>query len=271
MITYEETKPFRDTHADCNVEESAGTSFVRLLCVTHNKTIIAAIPPKPEECDSCEKEAKDFFQGNWLCRDCYSREKTEYNKTKEKIRAVEVLEKNEKVNTSLKIKEDIFNAETVSLVELEKAVRINNSELPESEQYYAFANKVKEQILNYKKLISQKHEEILETTSRIRAGQQHLNSIANKLRAEVREEFKIKDTAYKPEVVKVKPVKTAAPPKNKVNKQEMKLRVAKLVAEGVTIANEYLFQMQLIRFNNDMDKAEGWIRRQFKEISSDLD
>ena len=271
MITYEETKSFRDTHADCNVKEDAGTAFVRLLCQTHNKTIIASIPPCPEECDSCEKEAKDFFQGNWLCRDCYSREKAEYNKSKEKIVAAETLSKNNIVNTGLKIKEDIFNAETVALVDLEKSIRIANSDLPESEQYYAFANAVKNQIHEYKKLISQKHDEILETTSRIRAGQQHLNNIANKLRAEVREEFKIKDTAYKPEVVKVKPVKTAGPAKPKVNKQEVKLRVAKLQAEGIGIANEYLFQMQLIRFNNDMEKAEGWIRRQFKEISSDLD
>lgn len=274
MITYEDSKSFRTEHELCHVEETSGDRIVRILCKTHNKSLIASIPDKTSECEVCEQFPHAFKYGMWLCQSCLVKEGNQraINQFEMKKRALATLDKSDKINSDLKIKEDIFNAETLSLVALEKAVIEANNDIPETEAYYKFASRVKDQIGEYKKLISQKHEEILDIGSRVRASQQHLNNVANKLRAEVREEFKLRDAAYKPEVVKVKPVKTLKPTSSKaLGKAVIRERVAKLQAEGILIANEYLFTMQLIRHNNDVDKAEAWIRRSFKEITSEIE
>jgi len=265
MINYDDTKGFRDEHSNCILSEQSSNEVTRITCKIHNKTILAKVPPRPTECELCNNEPHAFMYGNWLCQGCLVKEGND--KTIREFEAKQILEKAKIVDTSIATREDIFNAETVSIRDIELAIL--GDEAIKNPQYH-LAELLAARIVSYKKVIFEKNQEILEKNNQIRANQQYLNNLSNKLRADEREKLKLIDLSYKPEVVKPKKVAVTKPKGVALDKKKLKESVIKLVADGIPdfMANEYTFQAQLIRHNGDWDKAEGAIRQAFKEMIS---
>lgn len=265
MLTYEETRSFQEEHNNCILKEISSDEICRITCQIHNKTIIATVPPRPDECDLCKNPSHRFMYGNWLCQSCLVKEGND--RTIKEYENREILEKSKTIDTAITTREDIFNAETVSIRDLERAILSDQS--IKNPQYH-LAELLSTRIVGYKKVIFDKNNEILEANNQIRANQQYLNTLANKLRADEREKLKLIDLSYKPIEVKPKKVTTLKPKSPALDKKKLKETVQRLVKEGIPdfMATEYTLQAQLIRHNNDWEKAEGEIRRAFREMIS---
>ncbi len=168
-----------------------------------------------------------------------------------KINPAAVLTHARQVDTRPALRTDVFNSETVAIVDIEKAI---NADETITNKPYALAEILTQRMNGYKKLDIEYQEKLIESNSSQRAIQQYLNQLANKLRADEREKLKVQDINYKPRVVKTatpKPIKTVA---TKIDRTAVKILAKKL---GAT---EYLVQMTAVSCNGDMAKTEKSIR-----------
>lgn len=227
---------------------------------------------KPELCELCEvNKPTEHWKRLWLCDNCASEQKQVIIdiKTsmaeKEAINHADYLEKNRQIDQSLKLREDIFNSESLSITAIIEAVnaddRIINKNLKICEL-------VKEKIEKLRILIFDENTRIIELNNRLRVNEQFLNEKANKLRAEEREKLKLQDNTYK-----INPIKIAKPKlvavKKKLDKEKVRECVAELNKEfpkmGIT---EIVFQMIMVQKGRGPEDTLYDLRRKFKEMVS---
>lgn len=173
------------------------------------------------------------------CRSKEMRSQTELEESADdRVAAMEesVLDRQIRVDTTIKLSKDTFNANTVSTVEMKEAIYADDS-LSGEEKLFEYAKRMKDRILTFGKAIFEHDKERLELTSGLREAQQHYTDLCNKLRKEEREELRAKDLTYKPPKP-VKPSKPRAPKKrkfDKTHKESLRIVSAELNVDISTI------------------------------------
>jgi hypothetical protein len=111
------------------------------------------------------------------------------------------------IDKALEVKEDFFNAETTSIIELQSAVTssVNFENLTEDEakiarenSNYELAKLIQQRFNHFKSVLFEMKSAEQNLLSRQRAIAVYLNDLAGKLSAEKRAELKIQDINYKP-------------------------------------------------------------------------
>jgi hypothetical protein len=163
-------------------------------------------------------------------------------------------------DSKVEVREDLFNAATVAIVDLKKIIDENPVI---TNKPYALAEELRNRFETFKKAIFVANEKIIEATNHQKAIQVYLNNLANQLRQEEREKLKLADINYKPGLVK--PIKTASAPKIRKPKFD-KAELAKYAKElGVS---EFTLQMVCVAKGIPVETAANQLRKSISEAKS---
>lgn len=210
------------------------------------------------ECEVCDKTDViiSLHYGNmWFCKECWEKEvkHTETHMSPES-QAARVNESNAKqialhevavqtsraVDNSIQVRTDLFNAATVSIINLKSEIDANDSI---TNKPYHLAQELMTRFEHYKQVVFEMQEKIVAAGNEQKAIQVYLNQLANTLRVEEREKLKISDISYQP--TKIKPVKPASIKTTGTHKVKFdKVELRKCAAEiGVS---EFTLQMLVV-------------------------
>lgn len=205
-------------------------------------------------CEACEYIGPcDLFMATLMCPNCIDKEKlaqVEIDRTaNERVAKLESdridkvkLEQAHEIDASVKIRTDLFNASTVSIVELKKT--IDEDSTIENKQF-KLAEELDKRFHHLRTVLFNMDEERLKLASEQRAIQVYLNTLAGQLRQDERDKLKLQDITYQPKTVIIK--KPKAPSKKKIDKVELRKYAAELgvseftlqmvvVSKGLTVA-----------------------------------
>jgi len=211
-------------------------------------------------CEICNKEG-DWFKhdGMYMCPDCRNKEMeleaesdSHADERVAELRAIEELIPKDvrEVDTTLKVKEEFFNTERISIVDKKREIDSDGSI---TEKHYILAAWLKERMLNDRSVLFDLDEARVKVTSRQRSDQQYMNDLAIKISKDKREELKLKDLEYKPTAPVIKERKTK-PKKPKFDKREV-FRLAK--ETGIP---EFAIQTVCVSKNIQPIEAIAWIK-----------
>lgn len=227
------------------------------------------------ECECCDKVHTDenpvkitVHYGNmWFCDSCWAKEQdatSELQKTKEVQSVVtNALREAAHVDNTVQVRTDLFNAQTVSIINL-KAEIDNNPEI--TNKPYVLAEQLMARFEKFKAVIFEHNEKIVEANNAQKAIQVYLNQMANQLRSEEREKLKIADISYQP--TKVKPVKptaiktTGTKKATKLDKVELRKYAAEL---GVA---EFTLQMVVVAKGISIQEAAAMLAKSIAQAKS---
>src|SRR5436309_15810514 len=187
----------------------------------HNGTTCAKCKKSSEvhgdkaECEVCGAVGPvDLMYGSILmCESCYQKEldlQTANNRpevitarvNQSRINSLNrALSEAKEVDESIRVSSDLFNADTMAIIERKKLIEANDS--IENKPYF-LANELIEQFRHNKQVIFEANEIIIKASNEQKAIQVYLNNLANSLRQEEREKLKISDINYKPEKPQIK-------------------------------------------------------------------
>ena len=163
------------------------------------------------ECDFCPAKDTDLFQilpsKDGYCIKCYQAEikVIEDNKSFAKV-----MESTAKVDSNISLKADIFNAATVSFIELKTSI-MNDETIPAANKNEVFVQQCEARIKKYNDVIfAEKAATMIKENERAAMVKQTREFIAT-LQAEQREKFKKYDINYTPAPVTKKAVKGKTP------------------------------------------------------------
>jgi len=174
------------------------------------------------------------YTGMLLCASCIEKEELIRNspaKQQERINNLK-LESSRALDYSIQVKEDIFNAQTVSINELKTVI---DGDATITNKHFHLANELTVRYKHFSKVIFDKQAEIIEESNKQRAVQSYLNTLSNKLRLEEREKLKLNDMSYTPHEKPISKPKSINPVK-KFDKNEL-----------VRCSNESGFPMAVIQ------------------------
>lgn len=188
------------------------------------------------ECESCGRvgPCELIVEDNILCCElCAARdaeikaEQAALPKDKnERINVIKLMAQNRQIEYSVKILPDIFNAKMKSIIELHSA--LSSDESIKNPDFH-LAQLMEKRQNHLDEVFNRNSRENDEIRTEQRVIQQYYNELANKLRAEEREQIHIKNLEYKPAEPKVK--KPKAPSTKAVSAKESLPWVEKLEAE----------------------------------------
>jgi hypothetical protein len=171
-----------------------------------------------------------------LCMDCIEKEKVvQAENNKPENQAKRILEHARKVDAAIQVKQDLFNAETVSHVDIFKAID-NNPEI--TNKIIAKYEALRKRFNDNQAVIFGLRTELEAKNNAQIAIQQGLNNLANQMRADEREAIKHKDLTYVVEKPKtIKPSGAAKPKERAWTKADIRLAAAefKVPIEGVAL------------------------------------
>lgn len=147
-----------------------------------------------------------------------------------------LLEESRRIDSQIKLKEDIFNSNTMAIVELEKAI---NADETVTDKTFTLCQELQNRYDNLSRVIFDARVMVEDAGNQQRAIQAYWNTKANQLRAEQREALKLKDINYVPDSIKV--VKARAKSAAKGPKKGFKL------SEYKEASAKYGIPMELIR------------------------
>lgn len=226
------------------------------------------------ECESCDKVHTEenpvkitVHYGNmWFCDECWAKELVatkELQSNKETTNVVtNALREAAHVDNTVQVRTDLFNAQTVSIINL-KAEIDNNPEI--TNKPYVLAQELMNRFEKFKSVIFEYNEKIVEANNAQKAIQVYLNQMANTLRQEEREKLKIADINYQP--TKVKPVKpqaiktTGTKKSTKLDKVELRkyaaeLGVAEFTLQMVVVAKGISIQEAAVMLKKSIEAAK---------------
>jgi hypothetical protein len=224
---------------------------------------------KPGTCEVCGAEENvTLMYGNMtMCGNCAEKEKKAYaenmspEKQQERVDAMHLAQaRAREIDNSITVRTDLFNAATVSIVELKQMIDSNESI---TNKPYALAEELTNRFNHYKQVVFEMNEKIVEAGNQQKAIQVYLNQLANSLRQEEREKLKIADINYKPPTVKpVKPaaIKTAS---KKLDKAELRKYATEL---GIP---EFTLQMLVVSKGITVEQAANMLRKSIAEAKSE--
>lgn len=197
--------------------------------------------PKPE-CAICHAEDKPLmrYMATQMCGQCMQKEINNQNKidssantrikAAREIAKVDTLSRQVEVDSSIRFETDLFNAETVSIVDIKAA--IDEDSTIENKNYELAERLVTRQELFQEKLFKVNKVQA-EIASLQRAGQSYLNDLSHRLRNSERDKLRLSDMSYKPKPAKA--AKTKAPKKKTYDKAELSLAAEKAGVAASTI------------------------------------
>jgi hypothetical protein len=217
-----------------------------------------ATRPKPDECECCTNSLKGewatFFKDMWLCKECWSKDSFIAPMLPQPVKPI----------TPITVRTDIFNAVCNSIEELR--VQIESDESVQN-KHYTLAEILQTKINDYKKVIFDLNESLVNTQNELRGTQEYLNTLAVKLRSEEREKLRLMDAAYSP-----KPLTKIPKPvivKTKFNRNQLRKVASELSEElGVPIP-EHMVQVLAVK-RGSMEKAISEIRITIRQIKSEV-
>ena len=210
-----------------------------------------ATRPKPEECECCTNPPFTFFRDMWICKDCFEKD----NQIKAMIQPVKTI-------TPILVKTDIFNAITESIEEMRKTIEADSSI---ENKHYALAERLQTKINDYKKVVFDLNEQLVNNQNQLRGTQEYLNTLAVRLRSEEREKLRLMDAAYNPKPL-TKPSKTV--PKKVTTKPKFDKNELRKYAKELNCA-EYTLQAIVTARNCSVEEAANYLRRTVKEGQSE--
>lgn len=168
---------------------------------------------KLAQCEACLAQGScDLFGDLLLCQECLTKELNtaksqgvELEANNRFAESSDLIRKSTDVDAALRIREDFFNAETTSIVDLATACGSDNAKL---------FDLIKTRQVDFQRKLIEVRESELNLNSRLRAQQQYLHDLVKKLSDAERAERKVTDIKYSPEVKEVKA------PKVRVTAQE---------------------------------------------------
>lgn len=231
-------------------------------------------PQTEHKCEVCEKESSvQLMYGSILmCPECSDKEiklKEEMNRPENVAARVNeanermntLLQQSQKIDDSIQVTSDLFNANTVAIVELKKSI---DSDESITNKPYALAEALTNRFSHLKQVIFERNEQNRTDGNEQKAIQVYLNNMANTLRAEEREKLKISDINYQPGAIKpVKPKLIKTSSAKKLDKTELKKYAAEL---GVA---EFTLQMLVVSKGITVEQAANMLRKSIKEAQSE--
>ena len=230
--------------------ESMGETINRLATIN---------PEIPEEntcecCNNTESQSGPFvrFKTMVMCQECYAKEKNltaiseataedRVNQMHETMDANRILIQAVKADSSIATRTDIFNAETVAINDLAKAIQADDTIINKP---YKLAEMLKARFEHFRNVVFQLNEQLVEVGNQQKAIQVYLNNMANTLRAEEREKLKIADINYKPQAIKpivtgprvVKTRTSKVLDKKELAKYAKELGISEFTIQGICVA-----------------------------------
>jgi hypothetical protein len=174
------------------------------MSLTNRKTVKGDC----ETCDRTDVELTQMHHNIMMCDTCVADEKAV---TERNAHAVQVIADARKQDGQIELKADLFNAGTVSFVELQAAIE-NNAEIPAERKQYTLMEEVAARIEKLNAAIFSEEAALLAKKNERHALLVNAQNVAAKLHAVEREKFKQYDINYKPvapKSVKPKVVKTS--------------------------------------------------------------
>jgi hypothetical protein len=220
------------------------------------------------ECETCNNIGPvDLVYGNMLmCKSCQVNEaklqtdNMNVDEVSKRLRHINpIIEASRNIDSSIQVRTDLFNAATVSIVELKST--IDNDESITNKPY-ALATELTQRFTHFKNVVFEANETIIAASNQQKAIQIYLNNLSNQLRSEEREKLKIADINYKPSVAKIvkpKSIKTAS---KKLDKIELRKYATEL---GVS---EFTLQMLVISKGITVEVAANLLRNSINETKS---
>lgn len=132
-------------------------------------------------------------------------------------RQADILASQVKIDYSAEVSTDKFNQDTISIIELKKAIDADDS--IENKALELFT-RLKARFDHDQEIIFQAQKTIAEASTEQRSIQQYFNEFSNQLRQEEREKLRIQDLNYKPKPP-AKPKKAKTPAKKKYDRAEV--------------------------------------------------
>lgn len=203
-----------------------------------------------EVCDAKGVRIRPLHNKNmWFCDSCYEAEiQAQVDSVKTRLTEVSpvqsALSEAAKLDSTIQVRTDLFNAATKAIVDLKATIDADESI---TNKPYALAENLMARFSHFKQVVFELNQQIVEAGNQQKAIQIYLNQLANTLRAEEREKLRIADINYKPGPVKItKPVAKATP--KKLDKVELRKYAAELgvseftlqslvVAKGLSVAD----------------------------------
>jgi hypothetical protein len=221
-------------------------------------------------CEFCPNPGKvEIRYGNMLmCEACWEKEQNlqKNNNTPEaqqgRVDAMtRAMETSKKIDSSIEVRSDVFNAATTAIVDLKKVIDEN----PDiTNKPFALAQTLTERFNHFKKVVFDANEAIIEATNNQKAIQVYLNNLANSLRTEEREKLKLQDINYQPTKVKpvktVKPITTAKPAKldqKELKKYALELGVSLFTLQMVCVSQSLTPEQAATKLKKSIDAAKG--------------
>lgn len=175
----------------------------------------------------------------------------------------EVLKQSREIDSNVQIRTDLFNAATVSIIELKKAIDADSTI---ENKPYALAEELKNRFEHHKNLVFELNQQLVEQGNNQRAIQVYLNNLANSLRAEEREKLRLADISYTPKApkpVSTKPITTKQTKKStKIDKVELRRFANEL---GIS---EFMLQMIVVQKNISISEAAQILKKSIEDAKS---
>lgn len=219
-----------------------------LVCVNCKKDAVSHTDMAICECCENVGPVEIMYGSILMCESCQNKEIQAEKDRKDPIiqqQRVDVMntaiEASRSVDNSITVRTDLFNAATVSIIELCKSI---DEDATISNKPYAKAEELKNRFLKFQTVIFDLNEKLVEAGNQQKAIQTYLNTLAVQLKSEEREKLKIKDINYQPQPVKSKspkPIKTSG---TVVSRGSSKVELTKWATEiGVP---EYTLKMLMV-------------------------
>lgn len=216
---------------------------------------------KEAECDHCDYVGvvESDANNDLACASCLNLvvKKEIINSNHGPIGISEVLRKSRETDYSVELVSDIFNLETTAITEIVNAIRADETI---TNKPNAIAGAMYDRIRHFQKVIFERSDENKKDYSRQRAYQTELNKIANELRDEEREKYRLIDINYKPrppkEEIKVKKVSL----KKKIDKTALReaakeLGIGEFVIQALCVSQNLSVEDAKIKIKVNMEKA----------------
>lgn len=170
------------------------------------------------DCECCTRTEVELTMtqpGNILmCSECLADNLEAIEKSKHAVKVVETARKTDDV---IELKQDLFNAGTVSFVELQAAIE-NNVEIPADRKQFAIMTEVADRIQKLDAVIFADEAALLAKKNERHALLVNAQNVAARLHEKEREKFKQYDINYKPVTPKSVKPKAVKPSGKKFDK-----------------------------------------------------
>jgi hypothetical protein len=179
---------------------------------------MAKLQTKVGDCETCiESKQVELTPLNdmWMCITCFTAESEVMERNKQV--SVKIIEESRKIDSKIELKQDIFNAATVSFTELAAAIA-QNADIPAEKKNYTLATECASRLEILNKAIFEEEAALTAKKNERHAWLINTQNVAARLHEKEREKFKQYEINYKPQPVKKIKPQTVKAPKDKAAK-----------------------------------------------------